>query len=189
MPYVRRGDSETLHQEATTFLNSEILDHLSPFTYHINGSYSLDTMAWPDIDIFVLYESHLDSKIYEAGSNILESLNPCWLELRNASEEQDSPGHFFLGFETTIISTFWNIDIWFQPHHQYRESQNWLRLKKQELNQLARSRIVSIKHHLIDKGVYSNKVSSIKVYEAVLDHDVREPQAFDDWYSGALTKN
>ena len=85
MPEDQEGRSEALRQEATAFLQSMILDRLSSFTYYITGSYALDVMAWPDIDINVLYDDRLEADIYMLGSNLLESLNPSWLELRNAS--------------------------------------------------------------------------------------------------------
>lgn len=146
MTKVQKGDSETLREEATIFLQERLLDHLSPFTYYITGSYALDVMAWPDIDLNVLYVDRLVSNIYSLGSNLLASLNPSWLELRNASAEPDTPGHFFLGFETTIGKNLWNVDIWFQSQRVYAENHSWLLTTKKEINKSQKSAIVHIKH-------------------------------------------
>ena len=117
----------SLHEQAFEFLEFAQLQHrLSSFTYYFTGSFELQVMAWPDIDVNVLYAPSRRSDILSLGADCLRQLAPSWFELRCTEKERDSPGYFFLGFEVHWRNTLWNVDRWFLSKAEYVAGERWL---------------------------------------------------------------
>lgn len=167
---------------ASAFLASARLEaRLSGFTHFVTGSYALGTMAWPDIDVNVLYEPAKREDIYALGAEYLAQLAPSWFELRCTEEEADSPGHFFLGFEVAWNGALWNVDIWFLSEPEYEAGARWLRETDAKLTPENRQTVIDLKCFLIARGAYPNGIPSIDVYNAVLDRHL-QPAGFEQWF-------
>ncbi len=176
--------SGTLRKEASHVLeNTQLLKELEDFTYCIIGSYALDVMCWPDIDINILYRHEHLNKMYQLGAYALSSLHPIWCELRKTTDESQSPGHYFLGFESVISGTLWNFDLWFLTQREFLESQQWLEETHTRLTTPLRETIIQIKQDVINVGMYHHEEArSIDVYEAVLDHNIATIDDFKSWF-------
>jgi hypothetical protein len=101
-----------LHEQASAHLELIQLGcRLAGFEHYLTGSYVLQAMAWPDIDVNVLYRPAERPAIYALGADCLRELSPKWFEFRCTEGELGSPGHFFLGFEVEWQGAVWNADL------------------------------------------------------------------------------
>ena len=41
----------------------ELTRRLAPFSFHFTGSFALDALAWPDIDVSLLYSPALQTQV------------------------------------------------------------------------------------------------------------------------------
>jgi hypothetical protein len=172
----------TLQERASEFVESAQLEYrLAAFTYYFTGSFRLKTMAWPDIDLNVLYAPSRRADILGLGAECLLQLAPSWFELRCTEKERDSPGHFFLGFEVHWRRMLWNVDMWFLSEAEYEANKRWLRNRSRQMDSARRQSIVALKRFLMERKAYPNGVPSIDVYKAVLDQGVA-PSSFGSWY-------
>ncbi|MBN1424042.1 hypothetical protein JXA88_05745 [Candidatus Fermentibacteria bacterium] len=172
----------TLEQRASEFLEFAQLRHrLSGFPYYATGSFRLQTMAWPDIDLNVLYAPLRRAEVLALGAECLRQLSPSWFELRCTEKEPDSPGHFFLGFEVHWKRMLWNVDIWFLSEAEYEAGRRWLRRTDRQIDPSRRQLIVDLKRFLMRRKVYPNGIPSIDVYRAILEQDV-DRSSFGTWF-------
>lgn len=170
-----------LQDEARDFVEfAQLSQRLESFDFYFTGSYALDLMAWPDVDVNVRFAGHHQS-IFALGSEILKELSPSWFELRHAANEKDSPGIYFLGFEIRHHSILWNVDIWFLDDDRFMANQDWLRTTYEAMTPKRRDSIVAIKQSLLARGVYPTERSSMDVYTAVLDGGVHDVEEFNAW--------
>ena len=178
-----RLSATELHDEARNFVEyAQLGQRLESFDFYFTGSYALDAMAWPDVDINVRFAGHHED-IFALGSEILKALSPSWFELRHTANEPDSPGIYFLGFETRRHSILWNVDIWFLDDDRFAANRDWLQATSSAMTSKRRDSIVAIKQSLLTRGVYPTQRSSMEVYAAVLNGDVRDVEEFDAWCS------
>ena len=176
-----RLSATELHDEAKDFVEfTQLNQRLESFEFYFTGSYALDAMAWPDVDINVRFAGHHED-VFALGSEILREVSPSWFELRQAANEKDSPGIYFLGFETRRQSILWNVDIWFLDDDRFVANQDWLRATCSAMTSELRDSIVAIKHSLLTRGVYPAERASMDVYAAVLGAGVRDVEEFDAW--------
>jgi hypothetical protein len=161
------------------YLDMESL--LDGFEHYTTGSLALDTMAWPDIDINIHFEQDLRPLVYRLASACL-NLSPSWIELRCTEGEAESPGHFFLGFEVARGELLWNFDLWFLGEEEFNESFDWLAKMKRTLNPSLRRSSIDLRLFLMELGEYPKKISSMDVYNAVLDEGISTRNDFQTWY-------
>ena len=171
-----------LQEQASKFLKyAQIERWLTDFSYYFTGSFELRTMAWPDIDVNVLYTPSRRPGIFAFGADCLRYLAPSWFELRCTENQYDSPGHFFLGFEVRWGNTLWNVDIWFLSKVEYEAGIRWLHRTFQQMDSVKRETIINLKRFLMERKVYPNGIPSIDLYKAVLEKHV-DPSTFESWY-------
>jgi hypothetical protein len=76
----------------------------------------------------------------------------------------------------------WKLDLWtarpeeFAPALPKRET--WASLMTED----ARSHILAIKEAVCDEPEYRKSLLSVHIYEAVLEHGIRELEEFRDWW-------
>lgn len=179
--------SNELREQAKSILKgSKLLDLLSQHgEVKIGGSYALDLMNRPDIDIFVVTGKHDWNKIVELHRQIMETkyfrefdfLN--WIDF-----EPDDPdamrGYYF---QTWIpkFGQLWKMDIWFitPEFDKTNEKVEVIKEKLATAGDEAKIAILQIKDTMREGKKYKKGVSGELIYTAVLDHGVRDVKAFE----------
>lgn len=158
-----------------------LLNELKKYgTPHIVGSYSINAMAWNDLDIDVTNDNMSTSKLYQLTASILEKFSPIWYEAKQEINEKGEKV-WFHGFETTILGALWNVDIWFFNEKTIQEAESFADKIKKELerNDVKRNAVIQIKKDLIARGMYSfEQYTSMDVYRAVLEHNITTVKDF-----------
>ena len=153
-------------------------------TPHIIGSYRMDMMAWNDLDIDIENDNVTVESLYDLSQYIIKTFRPVWYE---AKETQDENGNtvWFHGFETTITGELWNVDLWFFDKETIEKVKMYCDSIKERTTAEQRETIIGIKKELISRNLYSFEMyKSTDVYEAVLEHQVKDTKEFLSLYKG-----
>lgn len=147
---------------------------------HIIGSYSMDAMAYNDLDIDVSNENMNIEKLYCLSSMIMKKYSPLWYE---AKQEKTDEGKliWFHGFEAMILGELWNVDIWFFDNETIQKAEDFCFNIKMKLdsNSIKKDAVVQIKKDLLSQGLYSfNKYTSMDVYKAVIEDGILSTDEF-----------
>ena len=152
-------------------------------TPYIVGSYAMDLMAWNDLDIYVSNEAMSKEKLYELTSFILRTFHPVWYEAKK--DVMDGKTAWFHGFETEILGELCNVDIWFFDNDTITKVLDFSKNIKQKLlfNPELKEIVINIKQSLIENEQYGfDKFSSMDVYKAVFEDNVRSYKGFTEKY-------
>jgi hypothetical protein len=184
---------ESLRNEAGEMLaQSGIGAMLQEAGYRAVGSYPMRTMTWRDLD-FERSEDPLDwDRYWSLGSRLARS-GWCW-KLSATTEWRPGLGvpALYWGLRVTDVSsgeapdpgdpTIWKIDLWSLPPGQFeqvaRRREEWMRLLDDE----KRSYVLAIKEAVCTEPEYRKSLLSVHVYEAVLEHGVRDLESFRAWW-------
>lgn len=161
-----------------------LLDELNNYgTPYIVGSYAMDLMAWNDLDIYVSNESMSTEKLYELTSFILNAFHPVWYEAKK--DVIDDKTVWFHGFETEVLGELCNVDIWFFGNDTITKALDFSKSIKQKLivTPELKEVVINIKQTLIANEQYGfDKFSSMDVYKAVFENNVRSYENFIEMY-------
>ena len=161
-------------------LLNELNNYGTPYSV---GSYAMDLMAWNDLDIYVSNESMTTEKLYELTSFILNTFHPVWYEAKK--NVIDGKTAWFHGFETEILGELCNVDIWFFDNDTITEALDFSKNIKQKLlaNPDLKEVVINIKQSLIENEQYGfDKISSMDVYKAVFEDNIRSYKEFIEKY-------
>ncbi|HRO65408.1 MAG TPA: hypothetical protein PKU78_04265 [Candidatus Dojkabacteria bacterium] len=142
----------------------------------VTGSYSYDLMAWRDYDLVIELNDYTTENVYKLVEEIGVKLNPDKLRILNNlnKTETNRPQGVWLG----VYIENWKIDIWLMNSENFKkEVQNSQKLKE-KLKDVDRETLISIKSELSKDPDYHVKFSSVDLYEAYLDGNVRTVQEF-----------
>lgn len=158
-------------------------------TPYIIGSYSMDMMAWNDLDIDIENHAMSISRLYELTSYILRTFHPLWYE---AKEEVTDEGNtvWFHGFHTMIDGELWNLDLWFFNQETIDKAKHYCDNIVKMTAQIPGSRecIIDMKQELLKRGLYDfYQYSSMDVYRAVLEQGITDTDELLERY--IKTKN
>lgn len=158
-----------------------LLDELKKYgTPYVIGSYAMDAMAYNDLDIDVTNENMNTKQLYQLTSAILNKYNPIWYEAKQETTAQGKTV-WFHGFETVILGSLWNVDIWFFDNETIQEAVEFCKRIKTELDlhNNKKNAVIQIKKDLIEKKVYSfDQYTSMDVYKAVLEDGIMTTEDF-----------
>lgn len=149
-------------------------------TPHVIGSYSMNVMAWNDLDIDVTNDNMSVEKLYQLTSTILKKYTPIWYEAKQEITD-DGKTVWFHGFETMILGELWNVDIWFFDEETIQKAEEFCNNVKMKLNcdSCKNDAVVQMKKDLITQGLYSfDKYTSMDVYKAVLEDEIMSAEEF-----------
>ena len=157
-----------------------LLEELKKYgTPYIVGSYSMNLMAWNDLDIYVSNEAMSNGKLYKITAFILDKFEPVWYEAKQ--DVIDNKTVWFQGFETNILDELWNVDIWFFDKEKIAETKDFCdKIKAQAQSDSAKKEaVISIKKSLIENYEYGyGKYTSMDVYKAVFELEIRTYNEF-----------
>lgn len=157
-----------------------LLEELKKYgTPHIVGSYSMNLMAWNDLDIYVSNETMSNGNLYKITAFILDKFEPVWYEAKQ--DIIDNKTVWFQGFETNILGELWNVDIWFFDKEKIAETRAFCdKIKAQAQSDSAKKEaVIGIKRALIENDEYGfGKYTSMDVYKAVFELGIRTYNEF-----------
>lgn len=157
------------------------------------GSSAMGLMVRRDIDITVVC-AELNDNALSAFSQIGAALmrrTDCITAVRfrndmgkwNAEPEK-YPDGLYLGLSVTMPDGLaWTVDIWLVDEPERQPDLDHLKTLLPRLSEADRNIILGIKHALTLSEPAANRIPSVLVYEAVMDHAVRTPAEFEAWLS------
>jgi hypothetical protein len=193
---------EALRAEADQVLaKSGIGALIAEAGYRSVGSYAMRTMTWRDLD-FERAEEPDWQRQWEVGSRLagtgwcvrlqcVDVYREAWPEaqpdfglywgLRVADPRRAGPA-------SPGDPTVWKLDLWtarpeeFAPPEAKREA--WMRL----LTDDSRSYVLAIKEAVCHDPEYRKTMLSVHVYDAVLEHGIRDAEAFRAWWQSVARR-
>ena len=180
---------EQLRAEADRMLDESGLGEIiAQSGYQSVGSYAMRTMTWRDLDFERFQEPPAWDDHWDIGRRFAETGWP-WRQVSvNAYRDPRDPrgNSFYWGLRVDFPR---NCPTWKLDLHTARASDfvygrelrsSWLG----KLTEDARLHILAIKDAVCKRPEYRDTLLSVHVYEAVLDHGVRGPDAFMQWWRG-----
>lgn len=189
---VGKTDEELLEQaaalrgEAGSLLHQEGLLALlrSYGPAGVIGSYALDLMTWPDLDLSVRLPHELDVPTFFAiGSRIVTTFQVAKMSYSNHFVRTDVPFDrgLFWGIRLLYRGRTWKLDLWGYGEEDYRASGERFERLRRRLEQADRMAILRIKDVMCREENYRREVSSLQIYEAVLEDRVETVEGFRGW--------
>jgi hypothetical protein len=153
-------------------------------TVRVLGSSVLGLMTWRDIDIAVSSPGLTSTQAYEAMQPLLTHPRVKHTRYNNESGSYNPTGlthderYFFMVYYDRQAESDWKIDIsfWLAPGIHPEPIYEAV---KQQLTPETRLAILRIKDVWYKLPFYRQEVSSVDIYDAVLQHDVRTLDEFD----------
>ena len=149
---------------------------------HIIGSYKMDLMVWNDLDVDIENTSINMNIIYDLTKYIFDKFNPIWYQGKETLMANKKC--YFLGFETDILEERWNIDLWFFDKREIEKCEKYCDdiTEKIRKNPKYQDYIIEIKNDLIQNGMYGDSYNSFDVYDAVLNHGIKNTDDLIKYY-------
>ena len=179
--------SRLLHQEASELLDQEgLLPMLKSFgTTSVIGSYTLDTMTWPDIDISMNLPKERNIELFlELGKRIATKFEITKMSYSNHFI-RNFPGFdhgLYWGIQLRYAGREWKIDLWGYDDTDYQTHIAEFDALHRQLQQVDRAAILRIKHVICQHPDYRGNVyNSMAIYRAVLEDKVESVDEFKAW--------
>lgn len=173
-PFLR---SRYLKEEATAIIHEAGLDSILRRygNLHYTGSYFLDLMVWPDLDIELSLDPDpfsLDA-FFDLGRAIAQACVVSWMTFYNRVwfrpfEHIPHGLYWNIRVEDDAFTEEWNIDLWsFEP--SVLEA-NWQQMQKTAaaIDEPKRRMIIELKHSLLTEKGRTPRFSGYHIYQAVL---------------------
>ena len=98
-------------------------------------------------------------------------------------EPENYPDGLYLGLSVTVPGNLaWTVDIWLVDKPERQPDLVHLKTLLPRLSDADRNSILEIKYALVRREPTTNRIPSVKVYEAVMDHGVKTPAEFEAWF-------
>lgn len=176
-----------LRQEATALLDKEgLLSMLKAVgTTQVIGSYALDTMTWPDIDISMnLPQAQNVELFFELAQRIATKFEITKMSYSN-HYIRNFPGYdhgLYWGIQLRYAGTEWKVDLWGYNDTDYQRHIAEANELFRQLQQADRLAILRIKYVICQQPEYRGNVyNSMAIYRAVLEDKVESVDGFNAW--------
>ena len=177
-----RAFSKRTKEDAEKILDENlIVDTLSDLgEVIIWGSYDLDLMWAPDIDIMVITKEPRDSSV-KALNKFLENRSFQKYEYGDfaAFPIKNRPKSYIVNLRYILNGTRWEIETWFFKERPV-EKINYFEEIKSKITPEYKDRILTMKQQVQERGISKKQVSSMKIYEAVLENEAKDISYFDN---------
>ena len=148
------------------------------------GSFALDLMTWPDIDISVQLPHEKDiATFFDLGREIAPRFQATRMSFSNMFIRPDVPFEYGLywGMRLLYGGRTWKIDLWGYGEEAYQANFEAFEKLRGQLQDADRMAILRIKNEVCQRAEYRSEILSIDVYEAVAQHRVHTIEEFDEW--------
>lgn len=148
----------------------------------IVGSYDLDLLIKPDIDIAICVEEYDLKKYFSVCKEIVDRIKPIRIKYIDQSVAQFDAFPFntgyFLGINLKRDNIKWSIDGWVFTPEIFEERVSYHNDIKERINQSNRKILMDIKRSIYESPNYS----SVSLYNAVLFEGVTSREEYVEWY-------
>lgn len=179
--------SNQLQEEASSILNREgLLPLLCSYgSTRVIGSYTLNTMTWPDIDISMELPNGQDIDLFfEIGKTIASKFQIMKMSYSN-HYIRNFPGFdhgLYWGIQLLYADTQWKVDLWGYDKQSYKTHMSDFDELHKELLVIDRTTILRIKHPISHRPDYRGDIyNSMSIYKAVLNDGVSSLKEFETW--------
>lgn len=183
---------ETLRREADEVLTaSGIGSILSDAGFVATGSYTMRTMVWRDLDFECLGEA--DWETYWQVCTRLAMTGWC-TRLQCVDVYRETWADHGLDCGLLIAPPdadklvgkgdpeFWQLDAWTLRPTEVKAARERWRIWEGRLDDAKRSYILAIKEAAPQQPAYGKRLLSVHIYEAVLEHGLRDVDSFFQWW-------
>jgi hypothetical protein len=174
-----------LRAEADRLLDSGLRCVLSSFGEMIVvGSYALELMAWRDLDIEIVAARPSRAAFFDLGGRIADVLTPPRMHFRDETIARTPglPDGFYWGIHFGDERCgAWKVDIWCVDTAQAEAMEAHMNRLRAKLSPDSRRTIIAIKSQVWSDPGYRRTFFSQDLYTAVLDHNVRDVDAFREF--------
>jgi hypothetical protein len=146
------------------------------------GSYTMDTMTWADLDMYLICDAPEVGAFFEVGRDIEGCVKAGWMSYRNnfISNWPDLPQGLYWGVRTSHgLPRPWKIDIWCIDSPQAQELTRFQDALQSRITPESRLAILQIKSHFCTHPKYRSGFHSMDIYNAVLDGGVGSVAEFE----------
>jgi hypothetical protein len=179
-----------LKEEGRKILEDDgLLDILSKYgKVQIVGSYDLDLLIKPDIDISICVDKFDIDRYFSLCSEITKKLKPSRVKYIDQSLQKlpfPFEEGYFLGLHIPRKDIVWTIDGWVFTPEIFNERVAYHNRIKQKLNKDTREILLTIKKTICNNPNYMSN----DLYNAVLFENVASLPEFLAWYKGKYNKD
>ena len=183
---------EALRAEAEQMLaESGIAAILADYGYEPVGSYAMRTMTWRDLDFERTEENPDWDRHWEIGTRLAKTRWCVRLQCVNVYKEAWQDYGLYWGVRSANPARselappgdpmIWKLDLWTARPQEWTDverRERWLSLMTDD----ARSYVLAIKEAVCPEPEYRKTMLSVHVYEAVLEHGIRDVAGFRQWW-------
>lgn len=185
-PDVLIQTDELLRKEADDLLHGRgLLQLLEGYgTPHVVGSYSLELMAWRDLDLYLENDRTTETEFFELGGRLASLLRPTNMRFRDTRVtpvEGLPPGMYWGVYMDRGIEDAWKIDIWALDSEQSKRLIDFQDDLAKRVTAAARLTILRIKSQVWRDPEYRHSFTALEIYRAVLDHGIENVDGFREY--------
>ncbi len=179
--------NSTIMNEANKILYDQgLLEILGKYgTPVLTGSYVLELMTWRDLDIYLESNDMTEVRFFELGRDIALCLKPRRMQYRNefVGKTPGLPLGLYWGIYITGLDfpEEWKIDIWALDSQEMELCQEEFDDLRSRISIDDRPAILTIKHQFCQYSEYQRSFSSVDVYRAVIEEDIKSIEEFARW--------
>jgi hypothetical protein len=155
----------------------------------IVGSFDLDLLIKPDIDITIKVEKYDTQKYFLVCTEIADKIKPIRIKYIDQSVAQFDAFPFdtgyFLGINLKRNNIKWSIDAWIFTPEIFKERIDYHNEIKKSINDSNRDVLMNLKRSVFENPNYR----SVDLYRAVLFDGIESLDDFDKWYKGKYLKD
>ncbi|MCX6740372.1 MAG: hypothetical protein NTZ49_04040 [Candidatus Parcubacteria bacterium] len=181
-------ESKKIKAQADMILKeSDIVEILKDYgKVKISGSYALDVMLRPDLDLFVITEKHDWNKVIDIQSKIMNLKYFRDFNFANWVDFEDKTitpikGYYFQPW-VPINNQLWKMDIWLITSEYDRTTElteHFKKLLDQEPDDIKRIAILEIKEAMKENKKYTKGINGKLIYKAVLENGITNVEDFN----------
>ncbi|UCH33573.1 MAG: hypothetical protein JSV65_13515 [Armatimonadota bacterium] len=193
---------EALRAEADRMLaDSGIGAILAEYGYQPVGSYVMRTMTWHDLDFHLAEDPPSPGIKWDFGTRLAQTGWCVRLQFEDFRPQQapDLPRGVYWGARLVdpaqrdqvaydSFADIWKLDMWSAPPIAFADSDRrrdeWMR----KLTQQTRSYVLAIKEAVWHEPEYRKTMLSVHIYDAVLEHGIRDAAEFRRWWEAARAR-
>lgn len=168
-----------LKASASSFYESHLKAMLQPYgEVELLGSYALDLMVWPDLDMQLNLNPGVDrlDVISEVSRHLMQDPDVRHVKLIHFTPRKDSPYGLgmYLGIQYYAVDgNKWHIDLWMKSFEDNAKTKAFTQDILDRLTPENREFILKWKHKLVNDEGRVPKMGSYCLYNAILIHELR----------------
>lgn len=176
-------NSKSLRMEANDLIHTNGLDEvLRKFgDVFYTGSYYLDVMAWPDLDVeIVLNSESIDLDLFfEMGKALAKLPNVTSMKFNNNIDfriiDTMPVGYYWkLIVDRGAENKPWKVDLWAIDSNDFEEHMRNMKKILDDITDESRKTIIKLKHALLTKDGRTPAFGGYYIYQAVLYENLSE---------------